>query len=98
MQDARGLLKSAIRDNDPVVVLENELLYGESFPISEAALDKDFLIPIGKAKVMKEGKDITLVSFGKTVGYCLKVRSSGLRCARLPPPPPLLSAATAASC
>ena len=71
-EDARGLLKSAIRDPDPVVVLENEMLYGETFPVDEAALDKDFLVPIGKAKVMREGADITLVGFGKMVGYCLK--------------------------
>ena len=50
-EDARGLLKASIRDPDPVVFLENEILYGESFPISEAATDKDFTVPIGKAKV-----------------------------------------------
>jgi Transketolase, pyrimidine binding domain len=50
-EDARGLLKASIRDPDPVVFLENEILYGESFPVSEAALDKEFVIPIGKAKV-----------------------------------------------
>lgn len=50
-EDARGLLKSAIRDDDPVVFLENELLYGEAFPVDDAALDKEFLVPIGKAKV-----------------------------------------------
>ena len=52
-EDARGLLKAAIRDPDPVISLENEILYGESFPVDDAVLDKDFLIPIGKAKVMK---------------------------------------------
>lgn len=51
-EDARGLLKAAIRDPDPVISLENEILYGESFPVDDAVLDKDFLIPIGKAKVM----------------------------------------------
>ncbi|KAL4458208.1 hypothetical protein ABPG75_013073 [Micractinium tetrahymenae] len=71
-EDSRGLLKAAIRDPDPVVVLENEILYGESFPIDEAALDKDFTVPIGKAKVMRSGSDVTLVAFGKMVGYCLK--------------------------
>ena len=50
-EDARGLLKAAIRDPDPVVFLENEILYGESFPVSEKVLDKDFVQPIGKAKV-----------------------------------------------
>lgn len=70
-EDARGLLKSAIRDNDPVVVLENELLYGTSFPISAEALDKNFLIPLGKAKIMRPGKDVTVVAFAKMVGYAL---------------------------
>ena len=50
-EDSRGLLKAAIRDPDPVVFLENEILYGESFPVSEEALSKDFVLPIGKAKV-----------------------------------------------
>jgi pyruvate/2-oxoglutarate/acetoin dehydrogenase E1 component len=50
-EDARGLLKAAIRDPDPVVFLENELLYGESFPISAEVLDSSFALPIGKAKV-----------------------------------------------
>ena len=54
-EDARGLLKSAIRDDNPVVVLENEIMYGNSFPVSEEAMSPDFLIPIGKAKVEKEG-------------------------------------------
>jgi pyruvate dehydrogenase E1 component beta subunit len=71
-EDARGLLKAAIRDPDPVVFLENEILYGETFDVPAAALDKDFLIPIGKAKVQREGTDVTLVGFGKMVGYALK--------------------------
>lgn len=71
-EDARGLLKASIRDPDPVVFLENEILYGESFKVDESVLDKDFTLPIGKAKVMREGKDITLVAFGKLVGYNLK--------------------------
>lgn len=71
-EDARGLLKAAIRDDDPVVFLENEILYGESFPVPDAAMDKDFLIPIGKAKVQREGTDVTLVAFGRMVGYCLQ--------------------------
>lgn len=50
-EDCRGLLKAAIRDPDPVVFLENEILYGETFALPEAALDKDFVLPIGKAKV-----------------------------------------------
>ncbi|GAB4820399.1 hypothetical protein N2152v2_007445 [Parachlorella kessleri] len=83
-EDARGLLKSSIRDNDPVVFLENELLYGEHFPIDEKALDKDFVVPIGKSKVMREGKDITLVAFGKLVGYNLQaaemLEKDGISC------------------
>ncbi|EFN54282.1 hypothetical protein CHLNCDRAFT_59713 [Chlorella variabilis] len=71
-EDARGLLKAAIRDPDPVVFLENEILYGEPFPVDEAVLDKDFVVPIGKAKIMRSGSDITLVGFGKMVGYNLK--------------------------
>ena len=50
-EDARGLLKAAIRDPDPVVFLENEILYGEAFPVTDEILDKDFVQPIGKAKV-----------------------------------------------
>ena len=57
-EDARGLLKAAIRDNNPVVCLENELLYGVSFPMSDAAQKDDFVIPIGEAKIEKEGKDV----------------------------------------
>jgi len=69
-EDARGLMKAAIRDPDPVVFLENELLYGESFPISKEALSKDFVVPIGKALIMRPGADVTLVSFSKMVGFC----------------------------
>ncbi|KAL8140875.1 hypothetical protein V2J09_006896 [Rumex salicifolius] len=71
-EDARGLLKAAIRDPDPVVFLENELLYGESFPVSEEALDSNFCLPIGKAKIEQPGKDVTIVAFSKMVGYSLK--------------------------
>jgi pyruvate dehydrogenase E1 component beta subunit len=55
-EDARGLLKAAIRDPNPVVFLENEIMYGQPFDLSEKVLDKDFVIPIGKAKVQREGK------------------------------------------
>ena len=71
-EDARGLLKVAIRDPDPVVFLENELLYGETFQLPKEALDEDFTIEIGKAKIMREGSDVTLIAFSKMVGYCLK--------------------------
>merc|ERR1719189_371567 len=71
-EDARGLLKSAIRDPDPCVVLENELLYGSSFEVSEECLDPDFLIPIGKLKIMRPGTDMTIVSHGSVVGKALE--------------------------
>jgi pyruvate dehydrogenase E1 component beta subunit len=54
-EDARGLLKAAIRDPNPVVFLENELMYGVAFPVSEAVLSHDFVLPIGKAKVRLTG-------------------------------------------
>ncbi|KAH8093627.1 pyruvate dehydrogenase [Aureococcus anophagefferens] len=57
-EDAKGLLKAAIRDPNPVVFLENELLYGASFPLSDAAQSKDFVLPLGKAHVAKEGTDL----------------------------------------
>lgn len=71
-EDARGLLKAAIRDPDPVVFLENELLYGESFPVSAEVLDANFSLPIGKAKIEREGRDVTVTAFSKMVGYALK--------------------------
>lgn len=60
-------LQAAIRDPDPVCILENELLYGMSFPVSDEVLGADFTLPIGKAKVMREGSDVTLVAFSKMV-------------------------------
>merc|ERR1712159_975400 len=57
-EDCKGLLKSAIRDPNPVVFLENELLYGVEFPMSDEALKDDFLLPIGEAKIEKEGSDV----------------------------------------
>ncbi|QGM45375.1 pyruvate dehydrogenase complex E1 component subunit beta [Methylocystis heyeri] len=66
--DAKGLLKSAIRDNNPVVFLENEILYGRTGEVP--AID-DFVIPLGKARIAREGKDITLVSFSIGVTYAL---------------------------
>ncbi|KAL9254606.1 Pyruvate dehydrogenase E1 component subunit beta-2, mitochondrial-like protein [Drosera capensis] len=71
-EDARGLLKAAIRDPDPVVFLENELLYGESFPVSDEILDSNFVLPIGKAKIERPGKDVTITAYSKMVGYALK--------------------------
>ncbi|GAB1197279.1 thiamine diphosphate-binding protein [Aspergillus pseudonomiae] len=70
-EDAKGLLKAAIRDPNPVVVLENELLYGQAFPMSEAAQKDDFVLPIGKAKIERPGKDLTIVSLSRCVGLSL---------------------------
>jgi pyruvate dehydrogenase E1 component beta subunit len=67
--DAKGLLKAAIRDPNPVVFLENELLYGQSFDIPD---HDDFVLPIGKAKVEREGKDVTIVTFSIMVGKALQ--------------------------
>jgi pyruvate dehydrogenase E1 component beta subunit len=71
-EDAKGLIKAAIRDPNPVVVLENELLYGESFLMSDEALRNDFVIPIGKAKIERQGSHVTIVTFSKMVGVSLK--------------------------
>ena len=70
-EDAKGLLKAAIRDPNPVVVLENELLYGQTFPMSEAAQKNDWVLPFGKAKVERQGKDLTMVTLSRCVGQCL---------------------------
>jgi pyruvate dehydrogenase E1 component beta subunit len=67
--DAKGLLKAAIRSDDPVVFLENELIYGRSFNLPE--LD-DHVLPIGKARIMREGKDVTIVSYSIGVGLALE--------------------------
>ncbi|XP_005814623.1 pyruvate dehydrogenase E1 component subunit beta, mitochondrial [Xiphophorus maculatus] len=70
-EDAKGLLKAAIRDDNPVVFLENELMYGVPFEVSDESQSKDFTIPIGKAKVERQGSHITLVSHSRFVGHCL---------------------------
>ncbi|KPA22802.1 2-oxoisovalerate dehydrogenase subunit beta [Shimia sp. SK013] len=67
--DAKGLLKSAIRDPNPVIFLENEILYGRSFEVP--AID-DFTIPFGKARIWREGSDVTIVSFGIGMQYALE--------------------------
>lgn len=71
-EDARGMIKAAIRDENPVVVLEHELMYGESFEVSDEAMDKNFLTPWGKAKIERVGKHITMVAFSRGVDLCLK--------------------------
>ena len=67
--DAKGLLKAAIRDPNPVCFLENEILYGKSFPVPK--LD-DYVLPIGKARVCRTGSDVTIVSYSITVGQALE--------------------------
>ena len=66
--DAKGLLKAAIRDPSPVIFLENEILYGQSFDVPK--LD-DFVLPIGKARVAREGSDVTIVSYSRGMAYAL---------------------------
>ena len=68
-EDAKGLLKSAIRDPNPVIFLENEILYGQTFDVPD---DKDFTVPIGKAKIEREGTDVTVVTFSIMVGLALE--------------------------
>ncbi|WP_209596785.1 pyruvate dehydrogenase complex E1 component subunit beta [Ruegeria sp. HKCCSP351] len=67
--DAKGLLKSAIRDPNPVVFLENEILYGRSFEVPQV---DDLTIPLGKARIWREGSDVTIVSFGIGMQYALE--------------------------
>ncbi|WP_018147205.1 pyruvate dehydrogenase complex E1 component subunit beta [Henriciella marina] len=67
--DAKGLLKAAIRDPNPVVFLEHELLYGESFPVPDV---EDYVLPIGKARVRRTGSDVTLVAHSRMVGFALQ--------------------------
>ncbi|KAK6018894.1 pyruvate dehydrogenase E1 component subunit beta family protein [Ostertagia ostertagi] len=70
-EDAKGLLKAAIRDDNPVVFLENEILYGHSFPVTEEMQKEDFVLPIGKCKIERPGDHITIVSFSKGVELSL---------------------------
>jgi pyruvate dehydrogenase E1 component beta subunit len=67
--DAKGLLKAAIRDPNPVIFLENEILYGQSFDVPD---DPDFVLPIGKAKIERPGKDVTITAFSIMVGKALQ--------------------------
>jgi pyruvate dehydrogenase E1 component beta subunit len=66
--DHKGLLKSAIRDPNPVIVLENELLYGASFPVPEHA---DYIVPIGKARIARPGDHVTIVAYSRLVQVAL---------------------------
>ncbi len=66
--DAKGLLKSAIRDNDPVLFMENTMLYGESCEVP----DEEYLVPLGSAKVMREGTDLSIIGHGRAIQMALK--------------------------
>lgn len=66
---AKGLLKAAIRDPNPIIFLENELLYGESFPVPD---DEDYILPIGKAAIVRPGKDVTITAFSRIVKLALE--------------------------
>jgi len=68
-EDAKGLLRAAIRDPNPVIVLENEVMYGQTFP---CPTDPDFVLPIGKAKIERAGRDVTIVAFSICVGYAME--------------------------
>lgn len=85
IEDCRGLLKSAIRDDDPVVFLENEMMYGVEFDVDPKIMDKDYLIPLGKAKIERPGKDVTITAHAKMVGLSLQAaeilqRDHGIDC------------------
>ena len=67
--DAKGLLKAAIRDPNPVIFLENEILYGQSFDVPD---DEDFVLPIGRAKIEREGSDVTIAAYSLMVGKALE--------------------------
>ena len=71
--DAKGLLKAAIRCEDPVVFLENELVYGRSFDVPDV---EDYVLPIGKARIVREGKDVTIVSYSIGVGMALEAAAT----------------------
>merc|ERR1712051_935914 len=70
-ENCKGLLKAAIRDPDPVVFLENELLYGTAFDVEDAVMESDFILPIGKAKIQRAGTDISLVAHSIGVGFAM---------------------------
>jgi len=79
--DAKGLLKAAIRDPNPVVFLEHELLYGESHPVPDL---EDWVLPIGRARIRREGRDVTLTAHSRMVGFALKaadiLAGDGIEC------------------
>lgn len=70
--DCRGLLKSAIRDNNPIIFLEHELVYGEKHDVPEEYSDENYLIKIGKARVIKEGTDLTIIGYSRMIKWMLE--------------------------
>ena len=71
-EDCRGSLKAAIRDDNPVVFLENEIMYGKSFPKTKEIMDENFISTLAKAKVEREGNDVSKVTFSRKVGSALE--------------------------
>lgn len=71
-EDCLGLMRSAIQDPDPVVFLENEMMYGVEFDVPANQMDPNFTIPIGKAKIERQGADVTVVAHAKMVGHSLQ--------------------------
>ena len=65
-------MQAAVRDSNPVIFLENELQYGVTFPVSPEAQSSDYVIPFGKAKIMKAGSDVTIVTFSRMVGHAIE--------------------------
>jgi pyruvate dehydrogenase E1 component beta subunit len=82
--DAKGLIKAAIRDPNPVLVLEHELMYGVSFPMTDEQQSKDWVVEIGKARVEREGADVTIITYSKEVGLALEaaevMAAKGISC------------------
>lgn len=70
-EDNLGLMRAAIRDPDPVVFLENEMMYNVEFDVPDSVLDPEFLVPIGKAKIERVGTDVTITAYAKMVGFAL---------------------------
>ena len=87
--DAKGLLKAAIRDPNPVVFLENEILYGQSFEVPDS---DDWVVPIGKARVVRPGRDVTIAAFSIMVGKALEAAEA------LPPRASRPRSSTCAAC
>jgi pyruvate dehydrogenase E1 component beta subunit len=72
VEDCRGLLKASIRDPDPVIFLENEMMYGVTMNVPDSVMDKDFVLPLNRAKIERQGTDVTITAFSKMVGFSLE--------------------------